>query len=60
LSLANKNIILIEMQMDAGSFNNCSIITRGEDGLNIARSAVDLGNYKGVTTGMISIGWLKR
>jgi hypothetical protein len=56
LSLANKNIILIEKKRIQNPAPIVVSLQEGEEGLNNARRAVGLGNHKGLTIGTIAVG----
>jgi hypothetical protein len=56
LSLANKNIIQIEKQRMQNSATIVVLLQEGQEGLNIARRAVALGNQKGLPDGTIAVG----
>jgi hypothetical protein len=49
LSLANKNIILIENKRMQNPATIVVLLQEGQEGLNIVRRAVGLGNHKGLT-----------
>jgi hypothetical protein len=56
LSLANKNIILIEKKRMQNPATLVVWLQEGQEGLNNARWAVGLGNHKGLTDDMIVVG----
>jgi hypothetical protein len=56
LSLANKNIILIEKKRMQNPATIVVSLQEGQEGLNNVRRAVGLGNHKGLTDGTIAVG----
>jgi hypothetical protein len=60
LSLANKNIILIEKKRMQNPATIVVSLQEGQEGLNNARRAVGLGKHKGLTDGTIAVGKGKR
>jgi hypothetical protein len=56
LSLANKNIILIEKQRMQYPVRIVVSLQEGQEGLNNARRALGLGHHKGLIDSMIALG----
>jgi hypothetical protein len=56
LSLANKNIILIEKTRMQNRVTIIVSLQEGQEGLNNARRAVGLRNHMGLTDGKIAVG----